>query len=197
MMLKGQLHTHTTYSDGVLSPQEVADVYADLGFDFLAFTDHDHLLKTSYRHAISRVQSDLLIFVGIEMTVHCSRGYCHVNRIEGDREELFIFNHPADYDLSVKKTIDVIGEIAAQYPLDAVEVTNHGFYTPRFDIEDIPYPKVAADDSHNTLGCGRGWIEVDCERGKDAIIASIRRGDFHNGYAGAYPRTRPVGLRLA
>ena len=35
MTLKGQLHTHTTFSDGTLTPQEVADIYAALGFDFL------------------------------------------------------------------------------------------------------------------------------------------------------------------
>ena len=45
MILKGQLHTHTTFSDGTMTPQEVADAYAALGFDFLPFTELDHLLK--------------------------------------------------------------------------------------------------------------------------------------------------------
>lgn len=43
MILKGQLHAHTTMSDGRLTPQETADEYARLGFHFLAITDHDHL----------------------------------------------------------------------------------------------------------------------------------------------------------
>ena len=45
MLLKGCLHTHTTASDGNLTPQQTADAYADLGYDFIAFTDHDYLLK--------------------------------------------------------------------------------------------------------------------------------------------------------
>jgi hypothetical protein len=39
--LKGNLHCHSTVSDGVLSPPEVASIYRDAGYDFLALTDHD------------------------------------------------------------------------------------------------------------------------------------------------------------
>ncbi len=45
MLLKGSLHIHTTCSDGEMTPQEVANAYAERGFDFIAFTDHDYLLK--------------------------------------------------------------------------------------------------------------------------------------------------------
>lgn len=37
---KGNLHTHTTRSDGRLSPEEVAKRYKDRGYDFIALTDH-------------------------------------------------------------------------------------------------------------------------------------------------------------
>jgi hypothetical protein len=184
MILKGQLHTHTTLSDGTMTPQEVADVYAGLGYDFLAFTDHDHLLKPANLKMIRQVKSEMILFYGIELTVHCSKGYIHINRIDGDGDLLHIFNHPADYNLTLRKTIDCIEEVGGRYTLDAVEVTHHGFYTPQYDIDVIPYPKVAADDSHNRLACGRGWIELDCERSRDAIISAIRRGAFRNCYAG-------------
>jgi hypothetical protein len=184
MILKGQLHTHTTLSDGTMTPQEVADVYAGLGYDFLAFTDHDHLLKPANLKMIRQVKSEMILFYGIELTVHCSKGYIHINRIDGDGDLLHIFNHPADYNLTLRKTIDCIEEVGGRYTLDAVEVTHHGFYTPQYDIDAIPYPKVAADDSHNRLACGRGWIELDCERSRDAIISAIRRGAFRNCYAG-------------
>jgi hypothetical protein len=36
----GNLHTHSTLSDGVLSPEEVCRRYRDEGYDFLALTDH-------------------------------------------------------------------------------------------------------------------------------------------------------------
>jgi PHP domain len=189
MMLKGQLHTHTTCSDGNLTPQEAADVYASLGFDFLAFTDHDHLLKPSYRKAIAAVHSELLIFFGVELTVPCSKGYVHVSRIEGEQDVLHIFNHLADYDLSLRDTLQCITDVAVRYPLDAVEVTHHGFPTPLFDTPEVGYPRVAADDSHDLFACGRGWIELDCTREKDAIIAAVREGRFRNGYSG---RALPV-----
>lgn len=38
--LKGQLHLHTTYSDGEGSPQEVLDKYKSCGYDFIVWTDH-------------------------------------------------------------------------------------------------------------------------------------------------------------
>jgi len=37
---KGNLHTHTTVSDGALSPQETIRIYAEGDYDFLALTDH-------------------------------------------------------------------------------------------------------------------------------------------------------------
>src|SRR5688572_7579106 len=39
--LRGNLHTHSTRSDGRIPPQEVIRRYADLGYDFLALSDHD------------------------------------------------------------------------------------------------------------------------------------------------------------
>jgi hypothetical protein len=37
---RGNLHTHSTCSDGVLAPEEVCRRYRDEGYDFLALTDH-------------------------------------------------------------------------------------------------------------------------------------------------------------
>lgn len=37
---KGNLHTHTTRSDGKLSPEATKDFYRGEGYDFLALTDH-------------------------------------------------------------------------------------------------------------------------------------------------------------
>ena len=38
---KGNLHCHTTDSDGRLTPQEVVDLYRSAGYDFLAISDHN------------------------------------------------------------------------------------------------------------------------------------------------------------
>ena len=40
MWLKGNLHTHTTRSDGDSEPADVCRYYADQGYDFISITDH-------------------------------------------------------------------------------------------------------------------------------------------------------------
>ncbi|MBE6631677.1 MAG: PHP domain-containing protein [Ruminococcaceae bacterium] len=37
---KGNLHTHSTMSDGFYTPHQVKEEYKKLGYDFVAFTDH-------------------------------------------------------------------------------------------------------------------------------------------------------------
>ena len=40
---KGNLHTHTTESDGDETPEHVAEWYREHGYDFLVLSDHNHL----------------------------------------------------------------------------------------------------------------------------------------------------------
>jgi hypothetical protein len=65
-----------------------------------------------------------------------------------------------------------------------VEVTTKGFRTPEYEIDAIPYPKVATDDAHTLQGCGRAWVEMDCARDKDSILRAIKANRFWNCYAG-------------
>lgn len=44
---KGNLHTHSNQSDGEPSPQQIVDIYAESGYDFLAITDHNQLTDVS------------------------------------------------------------------------------------------------------------------------------------------------------
>ena len=39
-LYRGNLHGHSTHSDGVLSAQAVVETYADLGYDFTCLSDH-------------------------------------------------------------------------------------------------------------------------------------------------------------
>lgn len=182
MLLKGCLHTHTTCSDGKLTPQEAADVYAGLGYDFIAYTDHDYLLKPASEEIYDNVRSDLILFKGVELTVF-EKGYVHVARIRGDAEELHFLCHLDDYDLTLEQVMDRIEAVAARFPLDAVEITTKGFPNRAFDVPEIDYPKIASDDSHTRIGCGRAWIEMDCGRDKDSILRAIKKGRFWNFYA--------------
>ena len=58
---KGNLHTHSTSSDGVLSPDEVVDWYQSRGYHFLALTDHR--VPSEARS----VAEDFILLSGIEM----------------------------------------------------------------------------------------------------------------------------------
>ena len=182
MLLKGCMHTHTTCSDGKMSPQQVADVYSGLGYDFIAFTDHDYLARPAHEEIYDSVETDLLVFKGVELTVF-EKGYLHVARISGDEEELHVLCHVGEYDLSLEQVLDRIERIAASFPLDAVEVTSKGFLDRDLDVPELGYPRMASDDSHTRAGCGRAWIELDCRRDRDSIIRAIRKGRFWNCYA--------------
>jgi predicted metal-dependent phosphoesterase TrpH len=80
-----ELHAHTTFSDGALSPSELVDLYGSAGFDVLAITDHvcrtgeslyalgaeDHAryLETLEAEAErARLLYDLLVIPGLELT---------------------------------------------------------------------------------------------------------------------------------
>ncbi len=179
--LKGCLHTHTTCSDGRLTAQEVADRYLELGYDFIAFTDHDHLERPDRGDIYAAVRSELLLFIGVELTVFV-KGYMHVNRLEGESERIHILNHPANYRLEIEELRRRMEILHKDPGLDAVEVTCKGMRTPEY--EELAYPGVATDDSHARETCGKAWIELDCARNQDAILRAVRAGDFWNCYAG-------------
>jgi predicted metal-dependent phosphoesterase TrpH len=179
-LLRGNLHAHTTFSDGVRSPAALVREYERLGYDFLAITDHeDHenLSYSEYQQVIDKLASHLLIFRGLELDYAPLSQ--HVGRVHGERETLHVLNHPARYKLSVGETNERIRVIrAAGLPLDAVEVTDTGFYRALYDTDEIPLVKVATDDAHRPPHFGRAWIEVEARRDRDAILRAIRGGDF-------------------
>lgn len=59
---KGNMHLHSTNSDGVLSPKEVAKLYKERGWNFLIFTDHRF-----YTHNVELNDDNFLIIPGVEL----------------------------------------------------------------------------------------------------------------------------------
>lgn len=45
---KANLHTHSTFSDGKLTPEELKAEYKKRGYSILAITDHEHVIDFSY-----------------------------------------------------------------------------------------------------------------------------------------------------
>lgn len=181
-LLRGNLHTHTLLSDGLLSPDEVIARYRNLGYDFLAITDHDDLIPEGYWEVIPRGNPDLLVFVGVEVNYRPLDQ--HVGRILGDHDSLHVLNHPARYRLSLDETRRRIELITADgLEIHAVEVTDTGLYQARYDVDALGLPKVATDDAHHESHIGRAWVEVDTARNRDAILRAIKAGDFRLGFA--------------
>lgn len=61
-MLKGNLHCHTTLSDGQLTPAEAIHQYAQAGYEFLAITDHNR-----YNFQNFAPETGILILPGAEL----------------------------------------------------------------------------------------------------------------------------------
>jgi 3',5'-nucleoside bisphosphate phosphatase len=77
-----ELHAHTTWSDGALTPRELCDLYGRRGFDVLAITDHTtreerEVHAGNYAAYLADVEAeaeralalyDLLVIPGLELT---------------------------------------------------------------------------------------------------------------------------------
>lgn len=66
---KANLHTHSTISDGQLSPQEVKQLYKDLGYQILALTDHNIIADHSDMN-----EPDFLMLTAVEIN-HNNENY--------------------------------------------------------------------------------------------------------------------------
>lgn len=69
-LLKGNLHCHTTHSDGHMTPAEVMEFLAGKGYDFLAITDHRR-----YNFENEAPEYGITIIPGMEFDCEFERGY--------------------------------------------------------------------------------------------------------------------------
>ena len=67
---KANLHCHTTYSDGVLTPEEVKKAYVEKGYQIIAYTDHNVM----YDHCDLN-DENFLAMIGSEIDVYQPDGY--------------------------------------------------------------------------------------------------------------------------
>lgn len=80
--IKGDLHMHTTWSDGAQSIEEMAQFASDKGYEYIAITDHSKFLRVAnglnetrlreQREEIERVRKlfpELTILAGVEMDI--------------------------------------------------------------------------------------------------------------------------------
>lgn len=71
--MKIDLHIHTTYSDGVYSPEKIVDTAIEAGLDAIAITDHDNVLSYPVaKNYLDKIQVEnspkpLILIPGIEI----------------------------------------------------------------------------------------------------------------------------------
>ncbi len=81
--LKGNLHSHTTRSDGEGKPEEVVAQYIEMGYDFLAITDHNLYNFSSFG------QEGITIIPGMEVDKNLQKPYgikCFHSLVLGAKE---------------------------------------------------------------------------------------------------------------
>jgi hypothetical protein len=217
--LRGNLHTHTTASDGIRSPQAVVDHYATEGYDFLGITDHGTLtdpskldprgmtLIPSQEISLGRTEAGTtfhIVAIGIKNRLK------HKDfDLEGDPQRaiedthnqgaLAILAHPYWSGLDKEDMLRLTNYDGVEIYNSNCEVYN-GFGDSRPHVDAILSAGrrtliFATDDHHGTPepmkkpDSAISWISVKAERDPASILASIKAGLF---YASNGPKIKRI-----
>ena len=207
---RGNLHTHSTRSDGCLSPEAVAAFYKDAGYDFLALTDH---FWECYGFPITDTRplrsKGFTTLLGAEIHAPVTaRGHdWHVVAAglpldfapwsAGETMQVMIrraaaagaflaIAHPQWYGLTVEDALSLP-------EAHAVEVYNHSCAVEcdRGDglvvLEEAlargaRLNACATDDAHfNSPDAGGGWVMVKAEALEpELLLEALKRGDYYS-----------------
>ena len=213
------LHIHTTLSDGVRTPEEVAREYAADGYDAVAFTDH-------WYYGESRTVEGLAVLSGCEYNLgggDTSFDTMHIIGIgmkkdprltkENTRQEVVdainkaggiaVLGHP-NWSLNGVEDLANLTGITATEIYNAVSEAHNSLRAYSGYFVDLcanrgMYPYLlATDDSHYYDGSDnrRGWVMVKAEDGSEnALLSAIRRGDFYASQ-GPYLHVERKGNKL-
>lgn len=125
-LLKGDLHTHTLASDGVLTIGELAQRALQHGLDFLAITDHNQMITAdSLPHL-----SGLTIIPGIEWTHY--QGHANFLGSEKPYDEPFVTSTPQE----------TLARFSSARKRGAVITINHPFEEVcpfKLDLNSLPF----------------------------------------------------------
>jgi len=190
---RGNLHTHTTQSDGQLSIEATSAQYRAAGHDFIAVTDHDVFLHEEiYCH-------NLLVMPGIEVVPGGRQHIVLINPSQAGEtknlapDDLARFIAPATLTIAAHPYWSgLTARDVAAFPIfDAIEVYNHvcertrgkGYSSVHWD-ELLQTGRlcnaIAVDDLHHREDCARGWIMVKAsDLTTEAIVTSVKNGLFY------------------
>ena len=207
---KGNMHTHSTHSDGTHHVEHVCRAYREAGYDFLVMTDH-FMERYGYQVTDSRPyrESGFTTLIGAELHAPATElgETWHIKAIglpldfealgEGEsgpdiarrahQAGAFIgIVHPSWYGLT---TSDALSLPFAH----AVEIYNHGSQVEVDRGNDWPYLDTllnrdwrltgyATDDAHQlTHDWLGGWVMVNAdENSPEALLQSLKAGHYYS-----------------
>ena len=86
-MVQADLHLHTTFSDGRLTPTQLVELCADRGIRYAAVTDHDSTEGIGEALRAARRFRDLEIIVGVELSTDVQDSEIHLLGYFVDHED--------------------------------------------------------------------------------------------------------------
>lgn len=212
---KGNLHCHTTLSDGYLTPEAVTRFYQERGYDFLALTDHRLLSEQA------RFEGETLLLPGMEMDFMLPGEALHIVGIgmtEAFAQSQSWLASPQSCIKAMRRyggraivahphwSLNTTATLSALRGVTAAEIYNTVSGTPwngaRADssaILDIAathgafFNFVASDDSHyynGEAGCSYTMVQAEA-LSQAAILAALDEGRF---YASQGPRFEQITL---
>lgn len=195
--LKGNLHAHTTESDGACSPADVIADYASRGYDFLAVSDHDLLVPLdAYRAAtpLTLIQATEsgggphILCVGLREGISPTHDRQAVIDQAVAQGGMAILNHPnwgTGFRHWSQDTLESLhGHAGIEIYNGIIDfLEGSSLATDRWDMllsKGLRVWGFANDDSHAPEHVGRAWAMVDSpERTEDAVCSAMRAGRFY------------------
>jgi len=215
--MRGNLHCHSTRSDGKREAQAVIDAYAKLGHDFFALSDHDIL--SDYKgldarglilipaNEVSRGGPHILHVGAQELieprgdrqavidAINSSGGFAILNHADWEEH----FNHYSFEDLQRYQRYTGM-EI---YNGSILEDPGSPYSVDKWDRllgDDRLLWGYATDDSHNTHHDGRGCCVVRVPKGtRDpaVIVEALRNGNFYASTGVEIAQIQVTGSKLS
>ena len=130
------MHTHTNYSDGDLSPQDLIRLAINKRIGTLAITDHDTIegIKKVNRNEDIIIDSGIEIINGIELSAKTNKGRMHILGYGIDLNNIALNKKMTDLrDNSINSVLSIMEQIKRDYGI-------------RFSYEDI---KELVNANHN------------------------------------------------
>ncbi|MEC9107760.1 MAG: hypothetical protein VYC53_04395, partial [Chloroflexota bacterium] len=116
--LKGNIHTHTTNSDGDSSPDHVASWYKKNNYDFLVLSDHNHLTILD-----DDSKNWPLLIPGEEITIREINGSPAALHINGLGIKKVIL--PGSYENNIDAINDIVKKINSQNGIASINHPNY------------------------------------------------------------------------